>query len=106
MTNVGNVKLSDFGLSLNRLALGGEISNISCAANWAAPEIIEHKVSSTDSDIWSLGCTVIELLTGQPPYGDIPDMMSGARTHSQCSPGCLAELRKTCYDSNIPDSHG
>ncbi|KAI0293264.1 kinase-like domain-containing protein, partial [Russula brevipes] len=73
-TNVGNVKLSDFGLSLNRLALGGEI-NISCSPNWAAPEIIEHKVPSIDSDIWSLGCTVIELLTGQPPYGDIPDII-------------------------------
>jgi serine/threonine protein kinase len=75
------VKLSDFGLSLNWLALGGEISNISCAPNWAAPEIIEHTGSSTKSDIWSLGCTVIELLTGHPPYGDIPNVLSGARTH-------------------------
>ncbi|KAI0293257.1 kinase-like domain-containing protein [Russula brevipes] len=73
-TNVGSVKLSDFGLSLNRLALGGEIRNIPCAPNWAAPEIIEQTGSSTKSDIWSLGCTVIELLTGQPPYGDIPNI--------------------------------
>ncbi|KAI0293248.1 kinase-like domain-containing protein [Russula brevipes] len=75
-TDVGNVKLSDFGLSLNWLALWGEISNISCAPNWAAPEVIEHTGSSTKSDIWSLGCTVIELLTGHPPYGDIPNVMS------------------------------
>jgi serine/threonine protein kinase len=85
------VKLSDFGLSLNRLALGGEIRNIPCAPNWAAPEIIERTGSSTKSDIWSLGCTVIELLTGQPPYGDIPNIQSGARTHPQCLLGCFVE---------------
>ena len=42
-----------------------------------APEVIELKGASPASDIWSLGCTVIELLTGRPPYADIPNGMSG-----------------------------
>ena len=42
-----------------------------------APEVIELKGASQASDIWSLGCTVIELLTGRPPYADIPNGMSG-----------------------------
>lgn len=33
-----------------------------------APEIIELKGASIKSDIWSLGCTIIELCTGSPPY--------------------------------------
>jgi cell division control protein CDC15 len=34
-----------------------------------APEIIEMRGNiSTSCDIWSLGCTVIEFLTGNPPY--------------------------------------
>lgn len=37
---------------------------------WLPPETIELKsgASSPACDIWSLGCTVIELLTGNPPY--------------------------------------
>lgn len=36
-----------------------------------APEVIELKGASTKSDIWSLGCTLIELVTGKPPYADL-----------------------------------
>ncbi len=42
-----------------------------------APEVIELKGASRASDIWSLGCTVIELLSGRPPYADLPNGMSG-----------------------------
>ncbi|KAF7372656.1 Cell division control protein [Mycena venus] len=44
--------------------------------NWMAPEIIELKGASTKSDIWSLACTVVELLTGRPPYAEIANSMS------------------------------
>lgn len=54
-----------------------------------APEVIELKGASTASDIWSLGCTVIELLTGKPPYADIHNGLSGMLcqhfTSSECT---------------------
>ncbi|KAI9435345.1 Pkinase-domain-containing protein [Lactarius indigo] len=75
-TKTGNVKLSDFGVSLNLRAMEREIKDVAGTPNWMAPEVIELKGASPKSDIWSLGCTVIELLTGRPPYGDIGNAMT------------------------------
>ncbi|KAF9645362.1 hypothetical protein BDM02DRAFT_3189769 [Thelephora ganbajun] len=75
-TKTGNVKLSDFGVSLNLRAMEREMKDVAGTPNWMAPEVIELKGASPKSDIWSLGCTVIELLTGRPPYADIPNGMS------------------------------
>ncbi|KAK0467032.1 STE/STE11/cdc15 protein kinase [Desarmillaria tabescens] len=75
-TKNGNVKLSDFGVSLNLRAMEREIKDVAGTPNWMAPEVIELKGASPKSDIWSLACTVIELLTGRPPYGDIANSMS------------------------------
>jgi serine/threonine protein kinase len=39
-----------------------------------APEVILMTAQTTASDIWSVGCTIIELLTGDPPYGKLSPM--------------------------------
>jgi serine/threonine protein kinase len=78
-TKTGNVKLSDFGVSLNLRNLchiEKERQDVAGTLNWMAPEVIELKGASYASDIWSLACTVIELLTGRPPYSDVPNHMS------------------------------
>ena len=39
---------------------------------WMAPEVIEMQENITTAcDIWSLGCTVFELLKGAPPNFDL-----------------------------------
>lgn len=76
-TKNANVKLSDFGVSLNLRVTKNEIRDVAGTPNWMAPEVIELKGASTKSDIWSLACTVIELLTGRPPYAELGNSMSG-----------------------------
>lgn len=61
------------GVSFVRMVLSPMFLTVSPVA----PEVIELKGASTASDIWSLACTVIELLTGKPPYSDIGNGMSG-----------------------------
>lgn len=40
-----------------------------------APEVVQM-TGSVDfaCDIWSIGCTIIELLTGKPPYFELAQM--------------------------------
>ncbi|OZJ05659.1 hypothetical protein BZG36_01512 [Bifiguratus adelaidae] len=67
-TKSGNVKLSDFGVSLNLKLREADTGVVAGTPNW---KVIELKGASTKSDIWSLGCTVIELFTGKPPYSNL-----------------------------------
>jgi serine/threonine protein kinase len=39
-----------------------------------APEIIQLDGPCTASDIWSLGCVMIEMMTGNPPYASLNPM--------------------------------
>ncbi|KAK3067390.1 Protein kinase of the Mitotic Exit Network [Teratosphaeriaceae sp. CCFEE 6253] len=63
-TKEGLVKLADFGVATKQ----ADGSSVVGTPYWMAPEVIELSGASTASDIWSLGCTVIELLDGKPPY--------------------------------------
>ncbi|KAF9968458.1 hypothetical protein BGZ70_003593 [Mortierella alpina] len=71
-TKDGLVKLADFGVA----TLSTDVGDMSVAGTpyWMAPEIIELSGATTASDIWSVGCTVIELLDGEPPYHTLPPM--------------------------------
>ncbi|KAG9018100.1 hypothetical protein FRB90_012289 [Tulasnella sp. 427] len=89
-TRNGNIKLSDFGLSLTLSAINNETgipnwsewrcwtvnASSSTMINAVAPEVIELKGASAASDIWSLGCTIVELLTGEPPYSELGTSLS------------------------------
>ncbi|ORZ25182.1 kinase-like domain-containing protein [Absidia repens] len=74
-TKTGDIKLTDFGVSLN-LKIKQEDGKGTPAGtpNWMAPEVIEMKGACYKSDIWSLACTITELLTGKPPYADLISM--------------------------------
>ncbi|KAK8297827.1 hypothetical protein V6Z11_D05G212000 [Gossypium hirsutum] len=73
----GIVKLADFGMAKHLTGLSYELS-LKGSPYWMAPEVIKV-VMKKDSDpnlalavdIWSLGCTVIEMYNGRPPWGEL-----------------------------------
>ncbi|KAL1977998.1 hypothetical protein VTN31DRAFT_857 [Thermomyces dupontii] len=71
-TKEGLVKLADFGVASRTTGL--HESSVVGTPYWMAPEVIELSGATTASDIWSLGCTVIELLEGKPPYHKLQPM--------------------------------
>ncbi|CAN6563630.1 unnamed protein product [Malus baccata var. baccata] len=64
----GSVKLADFGLA--KVTKLNELKSSKGTAYWMAPEVVNQMNGGYGfaADIWSLGCTVLEMLTGQPPY--------------------------------------
>ncbi|EAU85791.2 STE/STE11/cdc15 protein kinase [Coprinopsis cinerea okayama7 len=68
----GTVKLADFGVAART---GGVVDGaVVGSPYWMAPEVIEQSGATTASDIWSVGCVVIELLEGRPPYHNLDPM--------------------------------
>ncbi|KAH7302674.1 hypothetical protein KP509_23G082200 [Ceratopteris richardii] len=67
----GRIKLADFGLA-KQIEHGGEFLSFKGSPYWMAPEVILQKTSNFAHavDIWSLGCTVLEMVTGKPPWSD------------------------------------
>ncbi|KAK9063192.1 hypothetical protein SSX86_017062 [Deinandra increscens subsp. villosa] len=64
----GRVKLADFGMAKH---ITGQTCPLSFKGSpyWMAPEIIKNSSGSNLAvDIWSLGCTVLEMATTKPPW--------------------------------------
>ncbi|XWS58204.1 hypothetical protein CRYUN_Cryun08bG0014500 [Craigia yunnanensis] len=68
--NKGSIKLADFGASKQvvELATVSGAKSMKGTPYWMAPEVILQTGHSFSADIWSVGCTVIEMATGKPPW--------------------------------------
>lgn len=70
----GNVKLSDFGASKRLTTIVSKSVDASNAKtmtgtpHYMSPEVIEGKTYGRKVDVWSLGCTVVEMLSCHPPW--------------------------------------
>jgi len=66
LTPNGTAKLSDFGIAEDTIK--GQAVKKLYGALWA-PELIQGGLSSIQTDIWAVGCTLYFLLTGTYPFG-------------------------------------
>ncbi|XP_006410055.2 LOW QUALITY PROTEIN: mitogen-activated protein kinase kinase kinase 18 [Eutrema salsugineum] len=64
-----SVKLADFGSAIEFAKPTVGIAPRGSPL-WMAPEVIRREYQGPESDVWSLGCTVIEMLTGKPAWED------------------------------------
>ncbi|CAL9202206.1 unnamed protein product [Musa hybrid cultivar] len=90
----GVVKLADFGMAKHLNGAAGALS-LKGSPYWMAPEVVQATMNKDIGydfavDIWSLGCTIIEMLTGKHPWSGLE--------------GAAAMFKVLHRDPPIPDS--
>ncbi|KAL2503516.1 Mitogen-activated protein kinase kinase kinase 1 [Abeliophyllum distichum] len=68
----GLVKLADFGLA--KATKLNDVKSCKGTPFWMAPEVVRSLGYGLAADIWSLGCTVLEMLTRSFPYSNMEPM--------------------------------
>ncbi|OZJ03800.1 hypothetical protein BZG36_03025 [Bifiguratus adelaidae] len=103
--NKGGVKISDFGISKkvedDVMALsnvGAHRPSLAGSVFWMAPEVVKQTQYSQKADIWSLGCLVIEMITGDHPFPEYSQMQAMFKIGSYASPTIPDDLSDECVD--------
>merc|ERR1712139_217836 len=71
VNEAGIVKLADFGASKKMSGtetVAIENTTLKGTPYFMAPEVLMQKGHGRKADVWSLGATVIQLVTGDPPW--------------------------------------
>ncbi|KAK7908686.1 hypothetical protein PG985_015989 [Apiospora marii] len=82
--NKGTIKISDFGISkkleatniLNGAANNKHRPSLQGSVFWMAPEVVKQTSYTRKADIWSLGCLVVEMMTGTHPFPDCSQLQA------------------------------
>lgn len=106
----GVIKITDFGVS-TAVDVPTMTGNTVVGTPWyIAPEMIEGRPYGKSVDIWSLGCTVLELATGRRPYHSLrPHVAMYRMTQDRMPPipkklsQPLRDFLKTCWVWNPPE---
>ncbi|CAO3590166.1 unnamed protein product [Absidia cylindrospora] len=91
--NKGGVKISDFGISkkvegdlMQMTSAGSQRPSFQGSIFWMAPEVVKQTQYTHKADIWSVGCMVIEMFTGDHPFPEYSQMQAIFQIGSDSAP--------------------
>ncbi|XP_041098986.1 mitogen-activated protein kinase kinase kinase 3-like isoform X4 [Polyodon spathula] len=98
----GNVKLGDFGASkrIQTICMSGSgMKSVTGTPYWMSPEVISGEGYGRKADVWSVGCTVVEMLTEKPPWAEYEAMAAIFKIATQPTKPRLPEgVSDSCRD--------
>ena len=111
ITNDSTIKLGDFGIATFQNASRVTRSEVVVGSvHYLAPEISQGNPASIKSDIYALGITFFELLTGKVPFDDespvtvalmhIKDKMPSVRKFNPKVPQCVEKIINKACEKN------
>ncbi|KAJ7206310.1 kinase-like domain-containing protein [Mycena pura] len=101
--NKGGIKISDFSIATkdgdniltrtrtHRHSLQGPVF-------WMAPEVATQRSCSPKADIWSVGCFVIEMFTGEHPWPTLTQMQALFKIGSSAKPPIPSHISSKACD--------
>lgn len=101
--NKSCIKISDFGISkkvesdllanarAHRPSLQGSVF-------WMAPEVVKQTSYTRKADIWSLGCLVVEMMSGTHPWPNLNQMQALFKIGSSARPSIPDEISAEAVD--------
>ncbi|KAF5365591.1 hypothetical protein D9758_003321 [Tetrapyrgos nigripes] len=101
--NKGGVKISDFGISkkVDVQALSGKRAHrasLQGSVFWMAPEVVKQSGHTQKADIWSVGCLVVEMLTGEHPWAQLTQMQAIFKIGSSAKPTIPSDISSEAQD--------
>ncbi|KAJ7097890.1 ste11-like protein [Mycena belliarum] len=101
--NKGGIKISDFGISKkveDNLMTGNRMHRPSLQGSvfWMAPEVVKQSGHTRKADIWSVGCLVVEMLTGEHPWATLTQMQAIFKIGSSAKPTIPSDISSDAQD--------
>jgi mitogen-activated protein kinase kinase kinase len=101
--NKGGIKISDFGISKkvdDNLLTGNRMNRPSLQGSvfWMAPEVVKQIGHTRKADIWSVGCLVVEMLTGEHPWAQLTQMQAIFKIGSSARPTIPSDTSSDAQD--------
>lgn len=101
--NKSCIKISDFGISKKvesdlLVSARAHRPSLQGSVFWMAPEVVKQTSYTRKADIWSLGCLVVEMISGTHPWANLNQMQALFKIGSLAKPSLPDEISAAAVD--------